>query len=417
MTTASPPPPLIPKPNRRPDRPFFCSGPTAKHPGWTVAHLDQGGIFGTLNSRSHRSAVGREALGQAVALTRRVLRIPAGHELVIVGGSDTGAIEAAVWNLLGALPVTVAIWDRFAEDWSNEIEGLLKTPLLTEFGTPHGQKLGQKFTRLQAAFGTMPELNNIDFSGDVVFAWNSTTTGVQPQNGDWIPTARAGLTICDATSSVFIDDLPWDKLDVTSFSWQKGLGSEAQHGMLALSPRALKRLQDWSPVWAVPKLFQLKAKTGINPAIFKGEIHNTPSLLTVADYLDSLHWAESVGGLDALRRRVEENYQVVRAWVASCDYLDFACRDEAIRSPQSLCLVFTAAWFTRLLPATQREFCQKIYDLVASETAGYDFNSYPTITPPGLRFWAGPTVHPSDLQAVLPWIDWAVAVARQELQI
>ena len=237
--------------------------------------------------------------------------------------------------------------------------------------------------------------------------------GVQPKNGDWIPAKRGGLTICDATSSIFIDDLPWDKLDITSFSWQKGLGSEAQHGMLVLSPRARERLQNWTPVWAVPKLFQLKAKAGINPSIFQGEIYNTPSLMAVADNLAALRWAEALGGMPALRAQVARNYQTVKEWIDPCDYLDFACQDESQRSLQSLCLVFTAPWFTALTLPEQQAFCQKIIDLLGAEKAAYDFNSFPAITPPGLRFWAGPTVQTEDLHAVLPWIDWAVNSLRQ----
>lgn len=409
QATNNPPP----KPNARPEYPFFSPGPTAKRPGWTVAHLEEDGIFGELKSRSHRSAVGRHALNETLRLTREILHIPAGHEMVIVGGSDTGAVEAAIWNFLGPRPVTSAVWDRFAEDWSGDVENLLKNPMLA----PYGDANGQKFTRIAAETGTMPPFAKINFDHDVVFAWNSTTTGVQPKNGDWIPAGRGGLTLCDATSSVFVDDLPWDKLDITCFSWQKGLGSEAQHGTLVLSPRAIERLKNWTPVWVVPKLFQLKTGDVINPNIFKGEIKNTPSMMAVADYLDALHWARDFGGMPALQAQVMRNYQAVKKWVDACDYLDFTCRDESIRSPQSLCLAFTAPWFTKLDEAKQRDFCQKIHNLVGEAKAGYDFSSYPSVTPPGLRFWGGPTIRTADLQAVLPWIDWAVAVARQEMAI
>jgi len=374
------------KPNARPRRPQFSSGPCAKRPGWTPAVLD-GAVLG----RSHRSADGKAKLREVIDRTRAVLRVPGAYRVGIVPGSDTGAVEAALWSLLGGRGVDVLAWENFGREWVKDVVDHL--PL--------------EDTRvIEADYGELPDLDAVDCDRDVVFVWNGTTSGVAVPDGDWIADDRKGLTICDATSAAFATPLPWEKLDAVAFSWQKVLGGEGGHGMLVLGPRAVERLERHVPEWPLPKLFRLTAGGKLNEGIFAGETINTPSMLCVEDVLDALAWAEAVGGLDGLVARTRANGAVIADWVAATPWVDYLAAAPETRSPTSVCLGFTEPWFAEL-PADERAAVpRRIAALLAGENVAFDVAGHRE-APPGLRIWAGATIDREDLEALMPWLDWA----------
>ena len=374
------------KPNARPRRPQFSSGPCAKRPGWTPAVLD-GAVLG----RSHRSADGKARLKEVIDRTRAVLRVPGAHRIGIVPGSDTGAVETALWSLLGDRGVDVLAWENFGREWVKDVVDQL--PL--------------EDTRvIEADYGALPDLDEVDCDRDVVFVWNGTTSGVAVPDGDWIADDRKGLTICDATSAAFATSLPWEKLDAVAFSWQKVLGGEGGHGMLVLGPRAVERLERHVPEWPLPKLFRLTAGGKLNEGIFAGETINTPSMLCVEDVLDALAWAESVGGLDGLVARTRANGAVIADWVEATPWVDHLAAAPETRSPTSVCLGFTETWFAAL-PADERAAVpRRIAALLAGENVAFDVAGHRE-APPGLRVWAGATIDREDLEALMPWLDWA----------
>jgi len=386
-------PPQPNKPEIKPQVPSFSSGPCPKRPQWSLQALD-----GALLGRSHRSKPGKAKLKAAIDETREVLGVPADHLIGIVAGSDTGAVEMALWNLLGARGVDVLAWESFGRDWVTDIVEELKVE-------PARQML--------ADYGDLPDLSEVDFSRDVVFVWNGTTSGVKLAHGDWIPDDREGLTICDATSAAFAMPLPWSKLDVVTFSWQKVLGGEGAHGMLVLGPRAVERLESFVPARPLPKLFRLTKKGKLDTAIFSGATINTPSLLCVEDYLDALAWARGVGGLEGMIARSGGNLAAVSAWVENNERIAFLAHDEATRSNTSICLRFTGEPVERLDDDGQAAFATRVAQLLEAEDVAYDIGAYRS-APPGLRIWGGATVERKDIEALLPWIDWAYAVAAAE---
>jgi phosphoserine aminotransferase len=380
------------KPLVRPKNPHFSSGPCAKRPGWSLAALE-----GALLGRSHRAKPGRAKIDEVVNRSRALLGIPADYRLAIVPGSDTGAIEMAMWSLLGERGVDVLAWESFGEGWATDVAKQLK--------------LGD-LRLLRAPYGSLPDLAQIDTDRDVVFTWNGTTSGVCVPNGDWIKADRQGLTLCDATSAAFAMDLPWEKLDVVTWSWQKALGGEAAHGMLVLSPRAVARLERYTPPWPLPKVFRLTAKGKFAEGIFKGETINTPSLLAIEDAIDGLKWAEGVGGRKALVARAKSNLAAIAEWVARTPWIDFLAQDPASRSWTSVCLKLVDDWFQRLSPEAQRAAVKQLEALVDAEGAGFDIAGHRD-APPGLRIWCGSTVERSDVEALLPWLDWAYGEVRR----
>jgi phosphoserine aminotransferase len=380
-------------PQARPANPCFSSGPCAKRPGWSPAVLS-----GALLGRSHRAPAGRAKLVEVIDRSRRLLGMPDDYRLAIVPASDTGAVELALWTLLGARGVDVLAWESFGHGWANDVVNQLR---LTDVRV------------LEAEYGDLPDLAQVDPRRDVVFTWNGTTSGVRVPDGDWIAADRDGLTLCDATSAVFAMDLPWPKLDVVTWSWQKALGGEGAHGMLALSPRAVQRLESYRPPWPLPKIFRLTKDGKLNEGIFRGETINTPSLLCVEDALDGLAWAESGGGLRTLVRHAEENLDLVAGWVAKSDWAAFLAVEPASRSCTSICLKIVDPWFEALQEAAQRAAVKELGDLLADEGVGYDLVAHRD-APPGLRLWGGATVAKDDLAALLPWLDWAFATVRGE---
>jgi phosphoserine aminotransferase len=379
------------RPTQRPANPCFGSGPTAKRPGWTVAALDR-----ALVGRSHRSPAARERLAEVLARSRALLCVPDDYRIGIVPASDTGAFEMALWNLLGARGVDVLAWESFGTGWLNDVRAELSLTDVRAF---------------EADYGALPDLAAVAPERDVVFTWNGTTSGVRVPDGNWIAADRTGLSLCDATSAVFAMAVPWAKLDVVTYSWQKVLGGEAQHGVLILSPRAVERLESFRPPRPLPKLFRLTKDGKLNEAVFRGETINTPSMLAVEDALDGLRWAEQIGGLPALIARSEANLRVVAEWVARTPWLDFLAERRELRSPTSICLKLTDPAIAALPRAGQAAL---IEDLVARlEAAGvaYDIASYRD-APPGLRLWGGATVERADMESLLPWLDWAFLEAR-----
>ena len=381
------------RPDIRPANPNFSSGPCAKRPGWS---LD--GLSGALLARSHRAAGPKARLAEVIERSRAILGMPADWRLAIVPASDTGAVEMALWSLLGPRGVDVLAWESFGAGWATDITRQLKLP---------------DVRLLNAAYGALPDLAAVDFARDVVFTWNGTTSGVRVPDGDWIPAGRAGLTICDATSAAFAMRLAWDRLDVATWSWQKVLGGEAAHGMLALSPRAVERLESYKPAWPLPKIFRLTSGGKLIEGIFKGETINTPSMLCVEDALDGLRWAESVGGLDGLVARSEANLAAVAQWVAKTPWVDFLAADPATRSCTSICLKIVAPWFAALAAPAQAQAAKKLASLLEKEAVAYDIASYRD-APPGLRIWGGATVETADVEALLPWLDWAHDIVAAE---
>jgi len=381
------------RPDIRPANPDFSSGPCAKRPGYSLDAL-----AGALLGRSHRAKEPKARLVEVIQRSRAILGIPADWRLGIVPASDTGAMEMALWSLLGPRGVDIVAFESFGAGWATDIVKQLK---LAD-------------TRLlEAPYGKLPDLSAIDFTRDVVFTWNGTTSGVRVPDGDWIVADRAGLTICDATSAAFAMDLAWDKLDVVTWSWQKALGGEAAHGMLALSPRAVERLETHTPPWPLPKIFRLTAKGRLNEGVFKGETINTPSMLCVEDALDSLRWAESVGGLRGLMARSRANLATIAAWVTRTDWIDFLAEDPATRSCTSVCLKLTAPWVAALPGDAQWAVAKRIAALLESEGVAYDIAAHRD-SPPGLRIWTGATIETANVAALLPWLDWAYATAAAE---
>lgn len=367
---------MIKKPSAKPKNPCFSSGPCAKYPGYSLEALKEAPL-----GRSHRSALGRSRLFEAIQRTKKLLGIPDEYLVGIVPGSDTGAMEMALWNLLGARGVEVIYFEAFGRDWAHDILNELKL---------------EEVRVLSAGYGYLPDLSQVDFERDVVFTWNGTTSGVKVPSGDFIPSRRQGLTICDATSAVFAMEIPWEKLDAATFSWQKVLGGEAAHGMLVLSPRAVERIESYTPPWPIPKVFRLKKGGKLMRDIFEGSTINTPSLLCNEDYLAALEWAESIGGLPALIRRSEDNFRVIEKFVSEHDWIHFLAADPATRSNTSVCLTVD-------LPP---EELKQLIKLLEGEGAAYDIASYRE-APPGLRFWCGATVERSDLELALQWLEWA----------
>ncbi len=378
------------KPGRKSAMPRFSSGPCAKRPGWSLRALED-----ALVGRSHRASDAKARLVEVIDLSRELLGLPADWRLGIVPASDTGAFEMAMWSLLGARGVDVLAWESFGKGWVGDIVSQLKL---------------DDVRKLEADYGTLPDLSQVLPERDVVFTWNGTTSGVRVPNGDWISDDREGLVLCDATSAVFAMDLPWDKLDVVTWSWQKVLGGEGQHGMLALSPRAVVRLQTYTPAWPLPKIFRLTKGGKLMEGIFKGETINTPSMLCVEDVLDALRWAKSLGGSAALVARSERNLARIAAWVAKTDWVEFLAADPAVRSPTSVCLKIVDPWFSGLDETAQRAFAKSIAAVLAREGVAFDIAAYRD-APPGLRIWAGATIETDDIDALLPWLDWAFAEA------
>jgi phosphoserine aminotransferase len=365
----------------KPARPFFSSGPCAKPPGWSPEKLQTESL-----GRSHRAKIGKSRLQLAIDLMREVLQVPDTHRIGIVPGSDTGAIEMAMWTMLGARPVTMMAWESFGEGWVTDVNKQLKLSANV----------------MNAPYGEIPDLSAVDFTHDVVFTWNGTTSGARVPNGDWIADDREGLTFNDATSAVFAYDMPWDKLDVTTFSWQKVLGGEGAHGVLILGPRAVARLESYTPAWPLPKVFRLMSKGALAEGIFKGETINTPSMLAVEDVIFALEWAKTVGGLQGLMARSNANAAALGDIVAASDYLGFLATDPAIRSKTSVCLTVNGA---------DEAMIKKMASLLEAEDAAYDIAGYRD-APPGLRIWCGATVDTADIQALGPWLDWAYHSAK-----
>jgi phosphoserine aminotransferase len=382
------------KPASRPTMPHFSSGPCAKRPGWNPQNLKDAAL-----GRSHRAKVGKAKLKLAIELTREVLEVPADYKIGIVPASDTGAVEMALWSLLGARPVTTLAWESFGEGWVGDILKELKL---------------KDVTQLHAGYGEIPDLSKVDCDTDIVFTWNGTTSGVRVPNADWIKADRKGLTICDATSAAFAQALDWPKLDVVTFSWQKALGGEAAHGMLVLSPRAVERLETYKPAWPLPKIFRMTKGGKLNAGIFEGETINTPSMLCVEDYLDALNWGKSLGGLKALMARADANTKVLADWKAKTPWVDFLAKDPAIRSNTSVCMKIIDPAITSLTSDAQADFCKKLVALVEKENAGFDFAHYRD-APAGLRIWCGATVDAKDVALLTQWIDWAFAETKAAL--
>ena len=381
------------RPHLRPACPDFSSGPCAKRPGWSLQALS-----GALLGRSHRAAGPKARLMEVIDRSHAVLGLPADWRVGIVPGSDTGAVELAMWSLLGARGVDLLAFESFTETWATDAVKHLKLP----------------DARVRsAAYGHLPDLTGIDPARDLVLAWNGTTAGVRLPGADWIGRDREGLVICDATSAAFAMALPYDKLDVVTWSWQKALGGEAAHGMIALSPRAVARLESYQPAWPLPKVFRLTSGGTLNEGIFRGETINTPSMLCAEDALDGLRWAERIGGLPALIARSEANLAAVAAWVAATPWVDFLAADPATRSCTSICLRIAAPWFTRLDADRQFKAARRLAGLLETEGVAFDIASHRD-APAGLRIWGGATVETSDIEALLPWIEWAYARTAAE---
>jgi phosphoserine aminotransferase len=382
------------KPNVRPKNPRFSSGPCTKHPGWSFA-----GLKGALLGRNHRQPDTEARLALAITRTRELLQLPQDYLAAIVPASDTGAVEMALWSLLGPRGVDVLAWEHFSQIWVTDIVEQLKL---------------KNVRALLAPYGELPDLSQVDFDHDVVFAWNGTTSGVRVPNGDWIASDRAGLTICDATSALFAQRIEWDKLDVATFSWQKVLGGEAQHGMLILSPRAVERLESYTPPWPLPKLFRVTRNGKLDRELFEGSTINTPSMLCLEDYLDALSWVESVGGLEGTIARSDANAAVIADWVGRTPWVDFLAGVPETRSNTSVCLKLIDPDVLALPPKLRDEFPKRMAALLDAENVAKDIAAY-RYAPPGLRIWTGATVEKSDLEALMPWLNWAFAHEKQSL--
>jgi phosphoserine aminotransferase len=381
-------------PAARPNNARFSSGPCAKRPGWTPETLKDAAL-----GRSHRAKLGKAKLKLAIDLTREVLEVPADYRIGITPGSDTGAVEMALWSLLGARGVDVLAWESFGEGWVSDIVKELKI---------------KDARTLKAGYGDLPDLAQVNFDNDVVFTWNGTTSGARVPNGDWINADRNGLTICDATSAAFAQKLDWDKLDVVTFSWQKALGGEAAHGMLVLSPRAVQRLETYKPAWPLPKVFRMTKGGKLIEGIFEGETINTPSMLCVEDYIDALQWAKGLGGLKALIARADANAKVIADWVAKTPWIDFLAANPAARSNTSVCLKVVDPAVASLPADAQAAFAKGLASALEKEKVALDIGSYRD-APPGLRIWCGATIETSDLEALTPWLDFAFGEEKAKL--
>ncbi len=373
-------------PEKKPASPLFSSGPCAKRPGWKIENLKNAPL-----GRSHRSAIGKSRLKEAIDKTFEILNLPEGYLVGIVPGSDTGAIEMALWSLLGARGVDMLAWESFGSGWVMDVTKQLK---LDDVRT------------IEAPYGKLPDLSRVDPGRDVVFTWNGTTSGVKVPNGDWISDKRAGLTICDATSAAFAMDLPWKKLDVTTYSWQKVMGGEGAHGMIILSPRAIERLESYKPPWPLPKIFRLTKNGKLISSIFNGATINTPSMLCVEDYIDTLNWGLDVGGIKGLIGRSEDNLAVIKSWVDRTDWIEFLAEVPSTISNTSVCLKITADWFENLDAGEKTIASKKLAQLLDAKDVAYDISSYRD-APAGLRIWTGSTIETEDLVDLIPWLDWA----------
>jgi phosphoserine aminotransferase len=376
---------MIDKPTTKPNNPNFSSGPCAKRPGWNIQNLKTDSL-----GRSHRAKLPKQRLLEVITLTKEILQLPKDYRVGILPASDTGAIEAAMWSLLGKTGVEVLAWENFGNDWVKDIKDQLKPENLTIH---------------KADYGNITDFNNLNFDNDIVFNWNGTTSGVCVPNADWIPQDRKGLTICDATSAVFAMDMDWSKLDVVTWSWQKVLGGEAAHGMIAMSPKAIERLSEYQPSWPIPKIFRLANNKKVIEGIFKGETINTPSMLCVEDAIDALQWIQSIGGYAGSIKKSKSNLEVIKKWVASHDWIDFLANDPNTLSSTSICLKITEDWFVQLSEEDQQAKVKEINSLLEKEGVAYDINAYRT-APAGFRIWGGATVEASDIETLLPWIEW-----------
>ena len=374
------------KPNLKPDNPNFSSGPTTKRPNWSLSNLKSAHL-----GRSHRSAECKSKLSEVITRTKKILNLPEDYLLGIMPGSDTGALEASLWNLLGLRGVDVLAWENFGKDWVIDVVDQLKIKNLNVF---------------EADYGDLPNLSKVNFNNDVIFTWNGTTSGVRVPNGDWIPDDREGLTICDATSAIFAMPIDYNKCDVLTWSWQKVLGGEAAHGMLALSPRALQRLQTYQPPWPIPKVFRIASKKKLISGIFEGNTINTPSMLCVEDAIDGLNWSEEIGGLDELFRRSNTSLSLIETWVQNISWVDFLNTDKQTRSNTGITFKIIEDWFVKKEEKQQRDIMKEITSLLTKENIAYDINGYPK-APPSFRIWGGGTVEPDNIKNLLPWIDWA----------
>ncbi len=376
---------IMNKPIKKPNNPNFSSGPCAKRPGWSISNLRTDTL-----GRSHRAKLPKQRLLDVINLTKEILRLPEDYRVGILAASDTGAIEAAMWSLLGARGVEVLAWENFGNDWVKDIKDQLKPENLTIH---------------KVDYGKLPDLKKLNFDNDIVFNWNGTTSGVCVPNADWISKDRKGLTICDATSAVFAMDMDWSKLDVVTWSWQKVLGGEAAHGMIAMSPKAIQRLSEYQPNWPIPKIFRLANNKKVIEGIFKGETINTPSMLCVEDAIDALNWIKSIGGFSGSIQKSQKNLEVVKQWVHSKDWVDFLAEDPQTISSTSICLKITADWFLKLSEDDQQAKIKEINSMLDKEGVAYDINAYRT-APAGFRIWGGATVEASDIETLLPWIEW-----------
>lgn len=383
------------KPSLKPENPFFSCGPTAKRPGWSPDVLKSAVL-----ARSHRSKEGKSRLLEVIERHRHLLKIPESYKIGITPASNTGAVEMAMWHLLGARGCDILAWESFGLDWVKDATEQLKLEDCRIF---------------EANYGNIVDLNAVDTDRDIVFTWNGTTSGVRVPDANWIKDNREGLTICDATSAVFAYDLPWEKLDVVTWSWQKILGGEGAHGMIALSPRAIERFENYKPAWPLPKIFRIVKKGKVDEAFFEGSTLNTPSLMAVEDCLDALKWLEAEGGLDFSIRRTRENYQTIENWVKKTGWAAFLAEDPSIRSYTSICLKIVNPWFESLPEEARMPFIKKMTSLLEKENAAFDIASY-RAAPAGIRIWGGATVEPENIAALLPWLDWAFEEAKAEEQ-
>jgi phosphoserine aminotransferase len=377
---------MIKKPDKKPSNPNFSSGPTTKRPNWLINNLE-----GALLGRSHRADECKERLKKVITKSKSILNLPEDYLVGIMPGSDTGALEAAMWSLLGNRGIDVLAWENFGKDWVIDVVDELK--------------IEDRNIHL-SDYGTLPDLTKVNFSRDVIFTWNGTTSGVRVPNGDWIPDDREGLTICDATSAIFAMPIDYRKCDVLTWSWQKVLGGEAGHGMLALSPRALQRLQTYQPPWPIPKVFRIASKKKLISGIFEGNTINTPSMLCVEDAIDGLNWSEEIGGLDELFRRSNTSLSLIETWVQNISWVDFLNADKQTRSNTGITFKIVEDWFVKKEEKQQRDIMKEITSLLTKENIAYDINGYPK-APPSFRIWGGGTVEPDNIKNLLPWIDWA----------
>ena len=384
------------KPLVKPIRPEFSSGPCAKRPDWSLQALTKATV-----ARSHRHKAAKQKLEKIIELTKSILEIPDNYFVGIVAGSDTGAIEMAMWNLLGPRPINMLVWDSFGLDWANDIQSQLKL---------------KDVVISKVDYGLLPDFSKENLQGDIVFNWNGTTAGVCIPNADWINPNRDGITICDATSAAFAMKLDWSKLDVATFSWQKCLGGEAGHGMLIVSPKAVKRINEYNPDWPIPKLFQLKKNNMFNQEIFSGSTINTPSMICVEDFLDTLNWAKNIGGLSELTFRSENNLNIIKDWVISSNWIDFLSENSNTISSTSICLKLIDPLIINESLELKNNIEKNIIKLLEEEKVAFDIGSYRS-APPGLRIWGGPTVESKDIQLLLPWLDWAYAETLKKLNI